>query len=407
MDLSTSSRARSRVARAVAAEAPDGALAAAAYVPLDIHARIASPPPVDASWVLRRFALQSAARELLPRERVSACLRRPIPGREAVDLLYVPTKQSAHYGGLQVCGSVWCCPVCAAKVSERRRVELHTGIRAWLGISELEGGDPRITNRGVAGERRLLLCTFTLQHSPSEPLSAVLGRLTAARRHLMSGKAAQVFQRRYGVRGHIRSLEITHGENGWHPHLHVLMFFDGEVPIIPFREELGVRWLRSVAAVGGYASLAAFDVRFSDQEIVEYVSKFGKEPRWTSAHEMTKGVTKVARRGGRTPMQLLADYFDQQDTDAGRLWLQYAVTMKGERQLWWSHGLRDLLGLTTEKSDEEIATQQDEIAVQLARLSLYQWRVIVANDARGDLLQVARSGDSERVRSFLYSLGIA
>ncbi|HLK97926.1 MAG TPA: hypothetical protein VK364_09170, partial [Hymenobacter sp.] len=68
----------------------------------------------------RRFWLQSAARELLPHEAVSYCLRRPIPGVASVDVWHSPgdpavgRPASAMLGGVQTCDSVWHCPVCQA-----------------------------------------------------------------------------------------------------------------------------------------------------------------------------------------------------------------------------------------------------------------------------------------------------
>lgn len=353
------------------------------------------PMAKDHGRVIRRFAMQSAARELLPREGVAKCLRVSFPredGTMGVDVLFAPAQQAAHLGGLQMCKSVWLCPVCSSKISERRREELSGALRTWL--------------ESPAGEvRRLLLVTLTLQHDRWDDLSEVFGALKKARRLLVSGKAAQAFASQYGIVGTIRSLELTYGENGWHPHLHILMFFGREVPILPFERAMIERWTRAVGSVGRYASWQhGCDVRFSDADIAKYVAKWGKEPNWTPAHELTKGVAKLGRRGGRTAMQLLSDYLDG-DGDAGRLWLQYACNLKGERQLVWSIGLRDRLGLVEEKTDEEIAMEQPEIAVILASLTMGAWRVVIANDARGELLEVAAGGDPAQVEAFLVQLG--
>lgn len=344
--------------------------------------------------VIRRFSLQSAARDLLPRELVAKCMRQVVPreNRLSIDVLYAPAKNAAHFGGLQICKSVWHCPVCSAKISERRREELTQGLQNWAAET--------------AGTRRTLLVTFTLQHSRSDGLPAVFAALTKARQQLVSGRAARAFNDRYQITGMVRSLELTFGDNGWHPHLHVLMFAEAEIPLLAFEQEIKRRWAQCVAAAGSYASWQhGCDVRFSDADIAAYVAKFGHEPAWTPAHELTKAVSKMGRRNGRTPMQLLSDYLEG-DTRAGLLWLQYAVVMKGQRQLFWSQGLRERLGLAEEKTDEEIAVEQEEIAVILSSLSVGAWRVIIANDARGELLQVANSGDAGQVAAFLSRLGI-
>ena len=85
---------------------------------------------------------------------------------------------------------------------------------------------------------------------------------------------------------------------------------------------------------------------------------------------------------------------------------RYAVNFKGQRQLVWSKGLRELLGLEAEKTDEEIAVEEEEDALLLASLSVGAWRVILANDARAEVLQIASAGDVDRLDTFLMELGI-
>lgn len=352
---------------------------------------------VDAQRLLRRFAMQAMAREILPREAVSHCLRAVVPqpaGQgSGVNVLYAPIGQSAFYGGLQVCKSVWHCPVCAAKISERRRVELTEVLDKW-------------SNHNTNEQHYVLLVTFTLQHHDRENLSDVFDCLKQARRLLVSGRSAKAFAEQYGIVGMVRSLELTHGENGWHPHLHVLYFLDREVPIMSFEADIKERWSSCVGTSGRFASWQhGCDVRFSDADIAAYIAKWGKEPKWTTAHEVAKGVSKMGRAGGRTPMQLLSDHLDG-DERAGRLWLEYAVNLKGERQIYMSPKLRTRLELGKEKTDEEIAVEQEEIAILLASLSAGAWRVVLANDARGELLEAAAGGDPAVVSSLLQRLGI-
>ncbi|SRR5258708_5626399 len=75
---------------------------------------------------LMRWQLQREAQDLLPEERVAFCMRRI--QASMVDVLYSPHRQLAHYQGLMRCGSVWVCPICAAKISEHRRSELEQAI---------------------------------------------------------------------------------------------------------------------------------------------------------------------------------------------------------------------------------------------------------------------------------------
>ena len=337
-----------------------------------------------------RFALQSSARELLPRERVASCLRRPIPSRPTVDVFRSAAHHTAHYGGLQVCGSVWACPVCSAKVTERRRLELAAGTKFWR---EEAGGF-------------LLLVTYTLRHNYRDNLLDVLSALLGAFEGVHSGRWWVQFADTHRIIGKLRSLEVTHGDSGWHPHIHVLYFIgSGELPgVVGFETALRDRWLHQLARLGRDASWAnGVDVRMSDAAIADYIAKYAKEPTWTIEHEMTKAPVKLAKSGGRTAFQLLNEYM-LGDEAAGRLFLQYALNFKGKNQLAWSRGLRTILRLDQEKTDIEIANEMEDDAQLLAQLTRDQWRVILANDARAELLNIAVTGDVDAFWSFVNKL---
>jgi len=85
-----------------------------------------------------RFALKSVVNRLLPDSRTSKCMvfQAPIPGAGLAPVQVHKTCEhnKAFYTGLMACGSVWHCPVCSSKVSERRRVELQG---ALLGAAAL------------------------------------------------------------------------------------------------------------------------------------------------------------------------------------------------------------------------------------------------------------------------------
>ena len=377
---------------------PEGTWAAAAavaaggaQVPLGTYAKSASASGgqhlAEASLV-RRYALQSAARELLPGEkRLQGCVR--WLHSSTVQLLHVPRHQVGAFGGLQHCGSVWQCPVCSAKISERRRQDLAEGVERW----QQRGGV-------------VLLVTYTVRHHRADDLKSTLKGLLAARRRLLSCRWADGFTTRYGIVGRIRALEVTHGENGWHPHVHELVFLEGDVDRDAFLSELREQWSAQVLKVGlkGVNSHGV-DVRFADLSVGDYVAKFGRERTWGPEHELTKSAAKVGKQGNRGPIGLLADYLAGDDR-AGALWREYAQVFKGSRQLTWSRGLRGLLGFDQEQTDEEIAAELREDAELLEELSREEWQAVLGNDARAELLQVLGSGSVIRVREFLGSLGV-
>lgn len=342
-----------------------------------------------------RWALQAAARELLPESRVRWCMRRVAfnpdtrQAYDTVDVMYSERVKRAHYRHLMTCALVWHCPICAAKITERRRVELSEAI-------------------ANNGELVPVLVTFTLSHHKRDKLSVVLDALLAAYRQLKSGRAWLEFEHKYNVVGSVRGLEVTYGDNAWHPHIHTLFFFRRGVSL-EIEPVLKTRWNEALKKQKRGASWArGVTVQFANADIAAYVSKLGADDgrAWNVEHEITKsGAKRGKTKSGKTPTQLLAEYAVTNSKSAGARWKEYAETFKGKRQLVWSRGLRNALGVGSEMTDEEIAGRVDESAVLLASLSLAQWRVVLANDARGEVLEVASSGDARAVWAYLRRLG--
>jgi hypothetical protein len=227
-------------------------------------------------------------------------------------------------------------------------------------------------------------------------------------RKLRGGRAWVRFRDQHGLAGSVSALENTDGENGFHPHQHVLFFVAPGVDVDVFTEQLRERWLASVGKVGRYASPRwGLHVTAASADIAAYVAKWGKEPKWTAAHELAKAGSKHGRGDSSTMLDLLEAYVVRADAEAGRRWREYALAFKGRNQLVYTPGLRALLGLAVdEKSDEEIVNESIEDSFELAFLDVAAWRVVLGNDARGELLTVASSGDPGLVRSFLLKLGV-
>lgn len=345
----------------------------------------ASPENGSAEWVIRRFALQAAARRLLPENRVAVCLRKPIPGATSVEIWHAVAAQRAHFKKLITCGGVWSCPVCASKITEHRRVELQMALDY--------------------GKYAPFLETFTVRHAVGDDLAKLLDGLLVGYRQYTRNRGFKRMIKGYGVVGAARTLEVTYGENGWHPHLHVLRWLQAPPSDSDqYLADVKRHWLDSVSLAGLDASWEhGADVKDGWRWMAEYVAKWGREPLWSLPYEVAKGNVKLGRSGGRSPNQLLADYIAG-DKQAGALWVEYVNAFKGKSQLRWSPGLRDVFGLGAAKSDQEIAAGGDEPSRLLATLSLDEWRVVLGNDAVAELKVVADSGDEERVRQFLASL---
>ncbi|MDQ2807292.1 MAG: protein rep [Chloroflexota bacterium] len=365
-------------------------------VALDSIAKSASAlsTATEPTGKVRRYILQAGGRELMPDERIAHCMRTPYGG--SVDVVHIPESGTATYRGLQTCKSVWMCAVCGSVISERRRLELKQGIAAW----RARGG-------------RVVLLTWTVPHGRYTELGPLLVALKAARRLLRSGRASNLLRGRYGaVVGSarrllsVRALEVTHGKNGWHPHVHELLFCDPDVDLVELRACLFGLWSAAVAAQGlGKCSPDAFYLEDAGQRVDDYVTKFGRDPSWGPESELSKQVVKTSKAGS-TPMDLLVAYCFNQDIDAGRLWQEYARVFFGQRQLEWSPGLRALLGLVAEKTDAELVDEHTQDGYILATLTLDQWRYILANDARAEVLIAASAGDADVFWQYLVLLRV-
>lgn len=344
---------------------------------------------------LDRFALQSVARSILPKSQTAKCLRVPFRPTGAVDVFFSPRHQSASYGGLVTCHSVWVCPVCSAKISERRRVEIQSAIRAW----EAQGGS-------------VALATLTHGHGPHDPLADLLQREQKALHSFFSCREGKRLMVILGRVGHIRAWEVTHGRrrtlnNGWHPHFHILLFLDGSPDLVSVEHDLFAVWLNACGLAGLPLPNRRHGLTLEDgTRAAQYVAKMGLEEArtWGLGSEMTKGHIKRAK-DGETPFDFLRSCLACRDPQGRLLFREFAEAFRGKRQLVWSRGLRDRFDLEN-LSDAEVASSQEVDAELLARLSPEQWRLVIRRDARGELLELARGGDWGPVARFLETLEV-
>ena len=335
--------------------------------------------------IAQRFYLLSLARELLPRERVSICFKYRAPHRATVDVYYDKTKNSASITGVMRCTSVWNCPVCSASISMHRRDELQQALQ----VPAIEA----------------YMVTYTVSHGIRIPFRKTLETISDAYRFVHSGRAYKSLKSRYDIIGSVRSLEVTYGENGWHPHFHELCFTH-KAPTLPdmidIKNALQERWIRRVNKHGFSASKTrAVQITSERQTTHEYVAKFGlDEPdrEWTAADEITRATTKNTKnKTGRTPFRLLEDY-GAGDAKSGMLFREYAGAMKGKRQLYWSAGLRDALHLNEPVSDGETVEHESDGMELLIMLSPDDWRAVARHNKQAEVMMLARRGDASAIR---------
>lgn len=328
-----------------------------------------------------RWALQSAAREVLGSGGIQYCLRMLAPQSSDVEVWRHDETGKAHYKGLVVCGSVWTCAPCSSKISEARRVELKQAM-----------------NR--AEQFSFFMVTFTLSHKMKDKLAPLVDDLLASYRRMTSGREYQSFAERSGIVGNIKALEVTYSErNGFHPHLHVLMVTRRGAQVD--RRWLKDKWQRVITTHQRTADYSiGCHFRVADMSAAEYIEKYGHErikDWWGASGELTKGASKLARDSkGFSMFQCLYNGITAPDEKQRGKWRnifrEYAHAFKGKSQLRYSKGLRELLGLGVEKTDLEVAEGDENPSSLLATLSVRQWRIVLGNDARGDVLKAAEGG---------------
>jgi len=333
------------------------------------------------SFRLERFALQSSVRRLLPVSRTAKCLRIIQANRTEVDVWRSSEHGSAFYANLQTCSSVWACPVCAAKISERRRVELLQAMEQH----QASGGS-------------VLLLTLTNPHTSTDDLLAMLKAQALAMSRFNSTKSAQKLWVSIGCIGTVRAWEVTHGSNGWHPHFHILLFVASGLDLEQLRSSFYSVWSNCCRLAKLPIPSELHGVRIDDgTKAANYVTK----GLWGLDREMTKGHIKKSKQG-RSPFDLLRSYLYDKDKQAGVLFCDYARSFKGKRQLVWSKGLKAIFELV-DRTDEEMASAVEDDAYLLGKIQAEDWVLIRKFNVRGEVLELARHG-WETVERLLFSL---
>lgn len=261
--------------------------------------------------------------------RTKACRRKRVS--PTVQLVRMPDG-SKRVSGVLSCGSVWACPVCSQRVCSHRADELKTCVREWQ-------------------QGSVQMVTLTVRHALGNDLRKVRRGVAGAWRRVWQGRQAKLLRARFHLKHHVRALEVTHGENGWHPHLHVLLFCS-EAPAPAALEYLRELWTAAVESELGreHAPDWSHGVVMTEGGAGRYLAKMGLE----IAHHHTK----TGRRSSRTPWEIALDAVSGDERSAG-LWRGYCRDMKGARQLTWSRGMRRFFGLGLRDSDAAVVAADE------------------------------------------------
>lgn len=272
------------------------------------------------------------------------------------------------YRNLVICGHVWTCPLCAARITEGRRIELNNA----MNMAKVKGLSP-------------YLITLTFAHGKGDSLPDTLDAFGKARKRLFTGRSADIFRQLVGYVGMVRTIEITHGQSGWHPHAHILLFASKRLDTTTIWGDIAPRWKKALNAFGLDCDLIIGCKVDDGSRAQSYVSK------WGMPEEMTKGHLKKSRDNkGKSIWDLLRSY-GEGDKQSGALFVEFAKAFKGQRQLHWSHGLKEFLGVVVEEDSDlaqkEIDTNGRNIAGKVLVKDI--WKLIRQYRLESELLAFA------------------
>ena len=323
--------------------------------------------------------------------RVTGCSRRKIA--EEVSVLHSPSIKKAHFGNLMICGSVWTCPVCSAKVSEARKQEIKVA-------SDLH----------CAAGGYMYMVSLTFSHQRNDVISSMLGKFSQARTWMRAHRDFKEMRRGLGFVGDIRALEVTYGDkNGWHPHEHGLWLVADVLTDSQLRTMMKTifkLWHKACGKFGLGLPNRKRGVNIKKAiSAADYMAKTGREQTWGVSSELSKQHVKTGKANGMTPFDLLRSY-EAGNKQHGALFIEYANAFFGKQQIRWSKGLKAIFGIAIIE-DQELAEQViSEDAAVIFSITAYEWRVILHQpyDVRAQVLLLAEIGGAGGAQAYIKRL---
>ena len=303
----------------------------------------------------------------------------------------------AHFSGLMLCGSVWSCPVCSAKIRHERAQELEHALGRWMELHP---------------QGSVLLLTLTIPHDRGEALEPLMDTIKHAWRRVMSGGAWSRDKASAGIQHYVRAWDATHGGNGWHPHLHAVLFLDREPSpdeLERLESRLHERWARACTErehrEPSREHGTKLELARSPADLARYVAKVaGEDGRLSgTALEVARGDLKQGKAGGRTPWEILESFTRTGDCDDLSLWREWEQSTLGRQWMRWSAGLKDLFQLA-DRNDQEI-TEEEQGGEVVYRFQVEEWLAVCGErGGQARILELAESGGTAAVASYVDTL---
>ncbi len=248
------------------------------------------------------------------------------------------------------------------------------------------------------GYERTVMATFTVRHWPGLPLKPLRRGLANAFRNMQQHRH---WRERDCLRDVqlVRSLEVTDGPHGWHPHLHVLLLLEAELSDEAFASletMLAKLWSDTVARTRtlgrAHRPTLSRGVVVSRCYRADYLTKLGLEVADAAQAKRARNVT------GRTYWQRRSEWIANgkhvDDQDATRI-REYLDGMLGARVVTWGDGLKARAKLLAPKS---VVVERERATLHAEEFdAVRDLRTDDGRDARVAMLRVAELAEPGHV----------
>lgn len=233
--------------------------------------------------------------------------------------VYVSEDGRVYFGGYCRCHSVWACPMCATVIRAARAAEMGGGLRLLLA----DGGG-------------CIFSTYTVPHGQWDSLADLFDAVSRAWDLVRKDRTVRAFRKAHGLE-FSRSTEVTFGDNGPHPHLHV-----GEVCSVPltrdevleYRAACFSAWCRAVVSMGLRPPSDRYGLTMvrADAGMADYSHK---------VEGLASELFRMDRKTGKTraPFEVLR-LAVAGDVRAAAIWRDYEQVTRGRRMLGQSRGFK-------------------------------------------------------------------
>ena len=270
---------------------------------------------------------------------------------------YVEGQSGNHYfTGMEHCKKVWLCPICSSKIAEERRDDL---------LMELQ-------ERKKQGYNVAFL-TLTFSHSRCDVLGDGLDLLNDGWNYVSTHRQMRGVNCEY-----FRSIEITVGNNGWHPHVHAILIYNKGIDVLQAGKKMQLLWFKWLerkkldkAGMRERSFVFKNILNCNISEVADYVTKVSGLSGLS--YEVSNNNNKFAKNNNvSAPFELMRYEVEDKELpfvwkSAKTLFIEYAAAVKGRHKYQWSKRF-----FTEDVKEDAQVCNDDEINKKLFGIT---WRV--------------------------------